>query len=382
MKLKHLAAAGPLIALALAAGPALADITIGVTVSATGPAAALGGPQKNTTTLLPTTIAGEKINWVVLDDATDPASAAKNTSRFITEDHADVIVGSSTTANTSAMVDAVAESGTPLMALAPLDLPADKGKWVFRMPQTNALMAKALIDHMTAHGIKTIGFIGFADVYGESWLKTITPMFEAAGIRLVATERFNRTDTSVTGQVLKIIAARPDAVLVVGAGTPAALPHLALVDHGYTGQIYQTHGAPSKAFLKVGGKSVEKGVFVVGPLLVWDQLPDSAPTKKVEAQYAHLYEEKFGAGSLSSFGGHMWDAWTLIEHAVPVALKKAKPGTPAFRSALRDAIEAEKDVVGVHAVFNMSPTDHFGHDARARVLVRAEDGNFKLLGDK
>jgi branched-chain amino acid transport system substrate-binding protein len=250
------------------------------------------------------------------------------------------------------------------------------------MPQTNALMAKALIDHMTAHGVKTIGFIGFADVYGESWLKTVTPMLEAAGIRLVATERFNRTDTSVTGQVLKIIAARPDAVLVVGAGTPAALPHATLVERGYSGTIYQTHGAPSKAFLKVGGKSVENGVFVVGPLLVWEQMPDSAPMKKVEGEYAHLYEEKFGAGSLSSFGGHMWDAWTLIEHAVPIALKKAKPGTPAFRSALRDAIESEKEVVGVHAVFNLSPTDHFGHDARARVLVRAENGNFKLLSDK
>jgi len=183
----------------------------------------------------------------------------------------------------------------------------------------------------------------------------------------------------VTGQVLKIIAARPDAVLVVGSGTPAALPHTTLVERGYTGQIYQTHGAPSKAFLQVGGKSVEKGVYVLGPLLVWEQLPDSAPTKKASAEYARLYEAKFGAGSLSSFGGHMWDAWTLVAHAVPVALKKARPGTPAFRSALRDAIEAEKDVVGVHGVYNLSPSDHFGHDTRARVLVRAENGSFQLL---
>jgi branched-chain amino acid transport system substrate-binding protein len=367
---------------ALGAGPAAADITIGVTVSATGPAATLGGAQQNTASLLPTSIAGEKINWIVLDDGTDPASAAKNTSRFITENHADVIIGSSTTANTAAMVDAITEAGTPLMALAPLDLPPEKGKWVFRLPQNNALMAQALIDHMTAHGVKTVGFIGFADVYGESWLKTVTPMLGAAGIQLVATERYNRTDTSVTGQVLKLIAARPDAVLVAGAGTPAALPHTTLVERGYTGRIYQTHGAPSKQFLHVGGKSVENGVYVVGPLLVWDQLPDSNPMKKVEGQYAHLYEDKFGAGTLSSFGGHMWDAWTLVEHAVPVALKKAKPGTAAFRSALRDAIESEKNVVGVHAVFNLSPTDHFGHDARARVLVRAENGSFKLLDNK
>jgi len=378
MKLRNLVAA----LMVLGAGPALADITIGVTVSATGPAAALGGPQKNTVTLLPTTVAGERINWIVLDDATDPGSASKNATKFITEDHADIIVGSSTTANTAAMVDAITESKTPLLSLSPIDLPAEKGHWVFRLPQHNALMARALIDHMKRNGIKTVGFIGFADVYGESWLKIVTPMFDAAGIRLIDTERYNRTDTSVTGQVLKLLAAKPDAVLVAASGTPAALPHTTLVERGYTGKIYQTHGAPSKAFLQVGGKSVEGAVFVIGPLLVWDQLPDSAPTKKTAAEYAHRYEEKFGAGSLSSFGGHMWDAWTLIEHAVPVALKKARPGTEAFRSALRDAIESEREVVGVHAVFNMSPTDHFGHDERARVLVRSENGRFLLLNEK
>lgn len=366
----------------LVASPALADITIGVTVSATGPAAVLGGPQKNTATLLPLSVAGEKINWIVLDDATDPASASKNATKFITEDRADIIVGSSTTANTAAMIDAITDAKTPLMSLSPIDLPPEKRKWVFCMPQHNALMARALIDHMRNHGIKTVGFIGFADVYGENWLKTVTPMFEAAGIRLVAIERYNRTDTSVTGQVLKLVSAKPEAVLIAASGTPAALPHTTLVERGYAGKIYQTHGAPSKAFLQVGGKSVEGAIFVIGPLFVWDQLPDSAPTKKTAADYAHRYEEKFGAGSLSSFGGHMWDAWLLIEHAVPVALKKAKPGTEAFRSALRDAIESEKDVVGVHGVYNMSPTDHFGHDQRALVLVRTENGRFKLLNEK
>ncbi|HYA66180.1 MAG TPA: ABC transporter substrate-binding protein [Burkholderiaceae bacterium] len=378
MKLKYLAA---LLSL-LATGPVWADITIGVTVSATGPAAALGGPQKNTASLLPSSLAGEKIHWIVFDDATDPASAAKNATRFVTEDHVDIIIGSSTTANTAAMVDIITEAKTPLLSLSPIDLPADKGKWVFRLPQHNALMARALIDHMKKSGVKTVGFIGFADVYGESWLKTVTPMFEAAGIGLVDTERFNRTDTSVTGQVLKLLAANPDAVLVVASGTPAALPHTTLVERGYTGKIYQTHGAPSKAFLQVGGKSVENGVFVVGPLLVWEQLPDTAPTKRTAAEYAHKYEEKFGAGSLSSFGGHLWDAWLLTERAVPVALKKAKPGTEAFRSAVRDALESEKEVVGVHAVFNMSPSDHFGHDERARVLVRAENGHFLLINEK
>ncbi len=207
-------------------------------------------------------------------------------------------------------------------------------------------------------------------------------MFEAAGIKLVATERYNRTDTSVTGQAVKLIAAKPDAVLVVGAGTPAALPHAALVERGYKGRIYQTHGAPSKAFLQVGGRNVEGGVFVAGPLLAWEQLPESAPTRKVSADYAKRYEEKNGAGSLSSFGGHMWDAWALLERAIPVALKKAKPGTEAFRAALRDAVESEKDVVGVHGVFNMTAADHFGLDERGRVLMVVDNGAFRLVPGK
>lgn len=371
-----LALAGLLAAIAL---PALADVTIGVTVSATGPGAALGAAQKNTTVLLPQNIAGQKINWVVLDDVTDPTNASKNASKLIAEHKADAIVGSSTTANTAAIVDAAVEAKLPLLALAPIELPPAKDHWVFKLPQNNSVMGRALVEHMTANKVKTLGVVAFADVYGDLWLNALGPLLEGTGIKLVATERYNRTDTAVAGQVIKLLAARPDAVLVVGGGTPAALPHVTLVERGYKGAIYQTHGAPSSAFLKVGGKNVEGGVFVAGPMLAWEQLSDSSPTKKAIAQYVRQYEEKFGAGSVSMFGGYMWDAWAQLERAIPVALKRAQPGTPAFRAALRDAIESGKDVIGVHGVYNLSPSDHFGHDDRSRVLLRVENGAFKLI---
>lgn len=370
------ALAGILAAFAL---PALADVTIGVTVSATGPGAALGAAQKNTTVLLPQNIAGHKINWVVLDDVTDPTNASKNASKLIAEHKADAIVGSSTTANTAAIVDAAVEARLPLLALAPIELPPAKDHWVFKLPQNNSVMGRALIEHMTANKVKTLGVIAFADVYGDLWLNALGPLLDGAGIKLVASERYNRTDTAVAGQVIKLLAARPDAVLVVGGGTPAALPHVTLVERGYKGTIYQTHGAPSSAFLKVGGKNVEGGVFVAGPMLAWEQLPESSPTRKAIAQYVKQYEEKFGAGSVSMFGGYMWDAWAQLERAIPAALKRAQPGTAAFRAALRDAIESGKDVVGVHGVYNLSPSDHFGHDDRSRVLLRVENGAFKLI---
>jgi branched-chain amino acid transport system substrate-binding protein len=380
MKTRNIAVVAAVVA--LVSLPALAEITIGVTVAATGPAAALGGPQRNTASLFPTSIAGEKIRWVVLDDATDPSAASKNASRFVNEEKVDLILGSSTVANTLAVTEVAVEAKTPLIAPAPVDLPPAKDKWVFRTAQHNSMMAKALVDHMKARGIKTLGFIGFADPYGESWLKATTAVAEAAGIKLATVERYNRADTSVTAQALKLIAARPDAVLIVGSGTPAALPHTTLTERGYKGAIYQTHGAPSKEFLKVGGKAVESGVYVVGPLLVWNLLPDSAETKKPAMEYAKKYEEKFGAGTISSFGGHLWDAWLIAERALPAALKKAKPGTEQFRSALRDAIEGERDIAGVHGVFNMTARDHFGHDDRARLLVQPENGVFKLVSGK
>ena len=364
----------------IGAGSALADITIGVSVSATGSAAVLGGPQKNTTELLPTSIGGEKIIWIVLDEATDPTAAAKNASKLINENKVDLLIAGSITPNVMAAAGAAAESKTPLIALAPNPADGEKFKWTFTMPQGIGLMAEGILEHAKAHNVKTLAFIGYhPDAYGEVWIKALQANVAKYGITFGPIEGFARTDTSVTGQVVKIISAKPDAVIVVASGAPAAMPHSALTERGYKGQIYQTHGAPSPAFLKIGGKNVEGGISVAGPLIEWDQLPDSHPSKKVGGEYAKLYEAKFGAGSLSSFGGHMWDAWQIASRAIPVAKKKAKPGTAEFRAALRDAIESEKEVAGVHGVFNMSPTNHNGHDARGRVLLQVQNGAFKVI---
>ena len=369
------------IAICFAAAPAWADINVGISVSATGPAASLGIPEKNTAALLPATVAGQKINYIVLDDATNPTEANKNARKFVTENSADIIFGSSAVPTALAIAEVATETKTPQIALAPVELADAKKAWVFIVPQHNAVMARALAQNMEAAGVKTLGFIGFADGYGEGWAREMTKAAEAAGITMAASERYNRTDTSVTGQVVKLVSANPDAILIAGSGTPAALPQTALVDRNYKGKIYQTHGAANKEFIRVGGKAVEGAVLPVGPIVVAAQLPDSHPSKKVGLDYTRQYEAKYGAGSVSSFGAHMWDAFKLFEAAVPVALKSGQPGTPAFRQALRDAIESGREVVGAHGVFNMSATDHYGHDDRARVLVRIDKGDWKLLND-
>ena len=363
------------------AQPAAADITVGVSLSATGPGASLGIPEKNVFALLPTEIGGEKVRYIVLDDATDPSVATKNVRKLVSENNVDVLIGSSTTPATAAIAEVAHESRTPQVTMSPVSLPPERNKWVFRSPQQNSVMANAVVQHMKANGVKTLGFIGFADAYGEDWLGAVKAGAEAAGIKLVAVERYARADTSVGGQVLKLVAARPDAVLIVGSGSPAALPQTTLAERGYKGQIYQTHAAANQAFLKVAGRAADGAIMPVGPVVVVDQVPDSHPSKKMGVELVAKYEAQHGAGSFSSFAGHAYDAFRIFEQAVPVALKAARPGTAEFRAALRDAIESNKEVVASHGVFNMTAQDHFGLDERSHVLVKIDNGAYKMLGN-
>ena len=384
MKLKKLALLGA--AVLGFSTAALAQINVGVTVSATGPAASLGIPERNTFALMPKTIAGQPVNYIVLDDASDTTQAVTNTRRLISERKVDVIIGSSTTPNSLAMIDAVAEAKTPMISIAAsaaiIEPQDEKKRWVFKTPQNDIMMALAIADHMASNGVKTAAYIGFADAYGEGWYREFSKALELKKIQLVANERFSRTDTAVTGQVLKIMAAKPDAVLVGGSGTPAALPQKTLKERGYAGKYYQTHGVANADFLRVGGKDVEGTLLPAGPVLVAAQLPASNPVRKSALEYIDAYEKAHGKGSVSTFGGHAWDAGLLLKAAVPVALNKAQPGTPEFRAALRDALEGTKNVAGAHGVFNMSPTDHLGLDQRARVMVKIENGTWKYQETK
>ncbi|MBS1197198.1 MAG: Extracellular ligand-binding receptor [Proteobacteria bacterium] len=362
---------------------ALAQINVGITVSASGPAASLGIPEKNTIALLPTTIGGKKINYHLLDDASDTTTAVKNARKLVSENKVDIIIGSSTTPNSLAMIDVAAEGETPMIALAagvrivePMDT---KRAWVFKTPQNDAQMATAIVQHMVDNNVKTVAYIGFADAYGEGWWTEFNKIAELRKLKVVANERFNRSDTSVTGQVLKIIGAKADAVLIGGAGTPAALPQKSLKEKGYKGTIYQTHGIANADFLRVCGKDCEGTLLPTGPILVAAQLADSNPIKKVALEYINKYEAAHGKGSVSSFGAYAWDAGLLLSNAIPVALKKAQPGTKEFRKALRDALESTKDLVGSHGIFNLSAQDHLGFDQRARVMVKVENGTWKLV---
>lgn len=370
------------IALFLAASmttAAHADLSIGIILSTTGPGASLGIPERNTVQLLPKQIAGQTVNYIVLDDGSDSTAATKNARKLVSENAVDLLIGSTTVPTSSAVAQVAKESSTAQIALAPYVPPNNENRWIFTIAQTNTLMAKALIEHMQHNGVKTLGYIGFNDVWGEDWFKALGELAPAAGITLVRDERFNRTDSSVSGQALKVIGTRPDAVLIGAAGAPAALPHTELRRLGYKGAIYHTHGAANSAFLRIGGKTLDGAILPVGPVVVWDKLPANHPSKAIASQYAQSYEAQFGPNSLSPFGAYLYDAMRLVEAAVPGALQAAQPGSPEFRQSLRDQLEKTDNVAGTHGVYNLSPTDHFGHDERARALVSVQNQQWVLL---
>lgn len=362
----------------MAAGFAHADITIGVVQPLTGPASGLGIPVKNGIAIWPKTIAGETLKVVVLDDATDPTTGVKDAQRLVTEDKADIIIGSSATPVAIPMADVTAESGTPQLSTAPAGLPPGKDKWFFRLPQSNDVMAYAVVAHMKKQNVKTVGFLGYTDAYGELWLKALTAEAAKNGIKIVATERFARADTSVTGQVLKLTSANPDAILIVASGSGAGMPQKAVMERGYKGKVYQTHAAATQDLMRTAGKDAE-GTFVVsGPATVAEQLPDSHPSKAAAVAFVQGYEKAYGPGSRNQFAGHAADALTVLDKAVPVALKKAKPGTPEFRAALRDALEGMGRTVLAHGVLNWTAQDHWGYTTETGVMLKVVNGAFKV----
>jgi branched-chain amino acid transport system substrate-binding protein len=359
-------------------GSAQADITIGMVVPLTGPAAGLGIPAKNQAALWPKSLAGENLKVIVLDDASDPATGVKDTQRLVTEDKVDVIIGSATTPVGTAMAEVAAEAGTVQLALTPIALPPGKDKWAFRLPQSNDVMAYAVVQHMKKHNVKTIGFLGYTDVYGELWLKAMQTEAGKNGMKIVATERFARADTSVTPQALKLVAAHPDAVLIVAAGSGTGLPQKAIMERGYKGMVYQTHGAATQDLMRTAGKDAEGAYVVSGPATVAEQLPDSHPSKQAAIAFVTQYEKAYGPGSRNQFAGHASDAFLMLEKAVPVALKKARPGTPEFRAALRDAFENLGRTVVAHGVLDWTAQDHWGFTRETGVILKVVGGQFKV----
>src|SRR5262245_49697371 len=379
---KFLLSAAVAAVLALPGLPVMAqsnEIVIGISITTTGPAAALGIPERNSLDFVAKEIGGVPLKVIVLDDGGDPTAATTNARRFVTESKADIIMGSSITPATIAVSNVANEAGIPHFGLAPFPITPERMKWSVAMPQPIPIMGKVIYEHMKSKGVKTVGYIGYSDSYGDLWFNDFKAQGVPMGMTMVDEERFARPDTSVTGQVLKLVAANPDAILVGASGTAAALPQTELRERGYQGLIYQTHGAASMDFIRIAGKAAEGVLMTSGPVMDPEDQPDGALTKKPGLALNSAYEAKYGPNSRSQFAGHSFDAFEILKRIIPVALKTAKPGTSEFREAIRQAWLTEKDMAASQGVYNFTEKDRYGLDDRSRILLTVKDGKYTLV---
>src|SRR6201985_415112 len=341
-------------------------------------AVALTIPERNALDFVPKEIAGVPLKLTLLDDAGDPTTATTKARRFVVEQKADIIMGSSNTPATIAVSNVANEAGIPHIGLAPFPITPERAKWSVDMPQPVPIMGKVLYEHMKAHGIKTVGYIGFSDSYGDLWFNDLKKQSEPMGLQIVDEERFARPDTSVAGQVRKLVAANPDAILIGASGTAAGLPQSALRDRGYKGLIYQTHGAAAMDFIRIAGPAAEGVIMASGPVMNPEGQSDSALTKKPGLALNSAYETKYGPNSRSQFAGHSYDAFEVLKRVIPVALKKAKPGTQEFREAIREAFVTEHEIAATQGVYNFTEQDRYGLDDRSRIILTVKDGKYVL----
>lgn len=372
---------GVCVALQMLASPAFAaNIKVGIILSATGPAAAIGNAERNGTAFGPAEIAGRKVDYLFLDEASDSTAAVAALRKLFQESSIDILVGPTTTPGSFAAIDPAVEYKLPVITLAPVNAlvaPVDaRRRWIFKTTTNDDHEATPLFANMKKTGIKKLALIGFGDSYGDAWSKVSADMCAAAGIQLVADEKYARTDTTVVGQILKIIAAGPDAVLIAASGAPAALPLLQLREKGFAGQVYGTLGATFGDFRKLTGVQGNGILVPLSPAVGAASFPDDYPAKKAALEFIQRYEAKFGPGSRNIFAGSAYDALILIEQAVPAALKVAEPGTAEFREALRSAIEGLRGVAGSRGVYSYGSNDHTGLDQTALTLGKLENGEW------
>jgi len=360
-----------------------ADITVGLVTSMTGPSASIGIPYAKGAAagvVYKDDVNGIKINLIQLDDASDPSTGTRDARKLIEQDKVDVLMGAGSTPISIAITAVCHELKVPCITLAPVNMPGEPGSWMVSIPQPPTLMVSVVVDYMKAAGVKTVGYIGFSDGWGDLVYGGLEKSAEPDGIKILTNERYARADTSVTAQALHIVSAEPDAVMTGGSGTPGALPFIALRERGYTKEIYGTPALINPDFVRVGGAAVEGVIASTGPVVVADQLPDSYPTKKISLDYQAAYQKANNEPARGAFGPYAFDGWLVLLDSTKRALATgAQPGTPEFRAALRDALVTAKDVVGSHGIYNFKPGDSFGVDKRALVLVKLVDGKWKLV---
>ena len=369
------------ISLAQAAEP----IKIGAFYSLSGPAAAIGTPTKLVTQMVVEKINkegginGRPIELLLGDTESDPTKAVMVIKKFINVDKVAAIIGPDRTDLGMAVKKLIEEAEIPTFMTVGGDPvimgggPLGTYKWVFKSPQRSSTAVEKIYQYLQKKNLKKIALITASDGFGKDgkgWLEKLAPKH---GLTIVADEAFNPKDTDMTSQLTKIKGVNPEAIICWTIGPAGAIVAKNVKQLNIKLPLFQCHGLPDPKYIELAGSASEGNMMPSTKLMAWDQLSDKDPQKKVIKEFVNLYNNVYHYDKqfpINTHSGYAWDAIEIVANAMK------KVGTDKVK--LKDAIETTKNYIGVSGIYNLTPEDHNGLGTDSMIMVRIENGKWKL----
>lgn len=361
----------------------VAEYKVGAVFSVTGRASFLGDPEKKTAEMIVEQINqagginGTPLKLIVYDDEGDATKCNLHVKKLLEQDKVTAVIGPSISGLSIAVVPVFEQAETPLISCAAsYKIVHDEStgkpyKWVFKTPQSDSMAVEAIYTHMQSKGINKVAIITGTSGFGASGRQELIRLAPEFGIEIVADEKYDPKDTDMTAQLTKIKGLEPQAIVNWSIGPTQVTVVRNWRDLGMESIVfYQSHGFGSRKNIELAAGAAEGVMCPLGACNIAELLPDDNPQKAVTMKYAQDYKAKYNE-TLSSFGGHAWDAMYLLVDALKaVGADKAK---------IRDYLENKKNFVGQHGIFNFSPEDHNGLTKEAFQMVVVKDGDWALV---
>ncbi len=366
------------------------EYRIGFVSAITGPASSLGVPERDVAVMIQKELEakggitgpdGKKwpVKIFIHDDESKADTTVRVVKKLIAEDKVHVVIATSQSPDSLAIIPVVTEAKVPQISLASshaIVTPVKERFWVFKTPQSNIHVSTHQVKYLKAKRLTKVASLYVNNAFGEDSRKALAALAKDAGIDIVYEDKFEAADKDMTPQLTKVKASGAQVLVIHAIPPGASIITKQFRDLGLTIPLMHNHGVGNKPFIDLAGGAADGVIFPIGKMVVAEQLPDADLQKKVLVDFITWYEKGTGKPR-STFAGHAWDALQLTL----MAFSKVSPTLPLdqARARIRDELERVKFFTGTGGIFNMSPEDHVGLDERAMVLVLIQGGAWKYF---